>query len=128
MADHDTFQHPLVGRYAAKEMRRLFGQQKRIGLWRRLWVALAEAEQELGLTQITDEALKQMRAHLDDIDFTKAADYEKQFRHDVMAHVHTFGDVAPAAKAVRTSLIWASVRGRVLYGSRSASSAVCPRA
>lgn len=100
MSDNNTFQHPLVGRYAAKEMRELFGQQKRIGLWRRLWVALAESEQELGLEQITDDALTQMRAHLDDIDFAKAADYEKQFRHDVMAHVHTYGDVAPAAKGI----------------------------
>jgi adenylosuccinate lyase len=100
MSEHDTYQHPLVGRYAAREMRQLFGQQKRIGIWRRLWLALAESEQELGLTQISDEALAQMRAHLDDIDFAKAADYEKQFRHDVMAHVHTFGEAAPAAKAI----------------------------
>lgn len=100
MSEHDTYQHPLVGRYAAKEMRQLFGQQKRIGIWRRLWLALAESEQELGLTQISDEALAQMRAHLDDIDFEKAAEYEKQFRHDVMAHVHTYGDIAPAAKAI----------------------------
>jgi adenylosuccinate lyase len=98
--DHDTFQHPLAGRYAAKEMRQLFGHQKRIGLWRRLWLALAESERELGLAQISDDALKQMRANLDNIDFAKAAEYEKQFRHDVMAHVHAFGDVAPAAKAV----------------------------
>ncbi|MEZ5990921.1 MAG: adenylosuccinate lyase [Planctomycetota bacterium] len=100
MSDYDTYQHPLVGRYAAKEMRQLFGQQKRIGLWRRLWIALAESEQELGLEQITDEALTQMRAEVDNIDFAKAAEYEKQFRHDVMAHVHTYGEVAPAAKAI----------------------------
>lgn len=98
--DHDTFQHPLAGRYAAKEMRQLFGQQRRVGLWRRLWLALAESERELGLSQITDDALTQMRANLDNIDFAKAAEYEKQFRHDVMAHVHAFGDVAPAAKGV----------------------------
>ncbi|MCA8945164.1 MAG: adenylosuccinate lyase, partial [Planctomycetes bacterium] len=67
MTDYDTYQHPLVGRYAAKEMRQLFGQQKRIGLWRRLWIALAESEQELGLEQITDEALTQMRAEVDNI-------------------------------------------------------------
>jgi adenylosuccinate lyase len=100
MAKEETYQHPLTGRYAAKEMRELFSEQRRIGLWRRLWVALAESERELGLSQITDEALQQMRAHLDDIDFAKAAEYEKQFRHDVMAHVHTYGDVAPAAKAI----------------------------
>lgn len=100
MADHDTFQHPLTGRYAAKEMRELFGQQKRMGVWRRLWLALAESERELGLGQISQEALAQMRANLDSIDFDAAAEYEKQFRHDVMAHVHAFGDVAPAAKAI----------------------------
>jgi adenylosuccinate lyase len=100
MSEHDTFQHPLVGRYAALQMRQLWGAQKRHGLWRRLWIALAESEQELGLTQITDEALSQMRAQVDNIDFAKAAEYEKQFRHDVMAHVHAFGDVAPAAKGI----------------------------
>lgn len=100
MADYETYQHPLVGRYAAKEMRQLFGQQKRIGLWRRLWIALAESEQELGLAQISDDAIKQMREQVDNIDFAKAADYEKQFRHDVMAHVHTYGEAAPAAKAI----------------------------
>lgn len=96
---YETFQHPLVGRYAAREMRELFGQQKRIGLWRRLWLALAESEKELGL-EISDDAIEQMKAHLDDIDFEKAAGYEKQFRHDVMAHVHTFGEATPAAKAI----------------------------
>jgi adenylosuccinate lyase len=100
MNQYENFQHPLVGRYAAAEMRRLFGQQKRIGLWRRLWLALAESQHELGLEQVTDEALQQMRDNLDNIDFAKAAEYERQFRHDVMAHVHAFGDVAPAAKGV----------------------------
>ena len=100
MADYINFVHPLVGRYAAKSMRELFGQQKRIGIWRRLWLALAESEQELGLEQITDSALTQMRDNLDNIDFEAAAEYEKKFRHDVMAHVHAFGDVAPDAKAI----------------------------
>ncbi|MCC6464846.1 MAG: adenylosuccinate lyase, partial [Planctomycetes bacterium] len=99
---YDNYEHPLVGRYAAKEMRELFGARKRFGLWRRLWLALAESERELGLHQITEEALVQMRANLDPTDeqLRKAEAYEKQFRHDVMAHVHAFGDVAPAAKAV----------------------------
>ncbi|MEE9371056.1 MAG: hypothetical protein V3W45_06255, partial [Sedimentisphaerales bacterium] len=76
MADYINFVHPLVGRYAAKSMRELFGQQKRIGIWRRLWLALAESEQELGLEQITDSALTQMRDNLDNIDFEAAAEYE----------------------------------------------------
>ncbi len=75
----------------------LWGPQMRYGLWRRLWLALAEAQQSLGIA-IPDAALEDMRAHLDDIDFDAVAVYEKKFRHDVMAHVHAFGDVAPAAR------------------------------
>src|SRR5690606_20464860 len=67
--------------------------------WRRLWLALAQAERELGLN-ITDEQLEQLRNHLDDIDFDKAAEYERRLRHDVMAHVHALGDVAPAARPI----------------------------
>jgi adenylosuccinate lyase len=78
-------------------MLRLWSAATRYGLWRQLWLALAESEQALGVP-IPDEAIAQMRAHLDDIDFTAVAAYERRFRHDVMAHVHAFGDVAPAAK------------------------------
>ena len=78
-------------------MQLLWGEAHRVGLWRRLWLALAEAERELGLA-IPDEALAQMRAHLDDADLAAAARYERRFRHDVMAHVHAFGDQAPAAR------------------------------
>ncbi len=88
---------PLGTRYASPAMQRLWGEQHRIGLWRRIWLALAEAERELGLP-ITDEALAQMRAHLDDADLAAAARYERRFRHDVMAHVHAFADQAPAAR------------------------------
>src|SRR5687768_8487544 len=80
-------------------MSRIFSAATKFSTWRRLWLALAEAEKELGLP-ITDEALQQMRAHLDDIDLKRAAELEKRFRHDVMAHVHLFGEVAPDAKAV----------------------------
>lgn len=78
-------------------MLELWSASTRHGLWRRLWLALAEAERELG-AEIPSEAIEQMRAHLDDIDFDAVAAYERRFRHDVMAHVHAFGDVAPAAK------------------------------
>jgi adenylosuccinate lyase len=88
---------PLGTRYASPAMQRLWGEPHRIGLWRRIWLALAEAERELGLP-ITDEALAQMRAHLDDADLAVAARYERRFRHDVMAHVHAFADQAPAAR------------------------------
>lgn len=95
----DRYVHPLADRYASREMQVIFSPGHRFGSWRRLWLALAEAEQELGLP-ISDEALAQMRAGLDELDLEKAAEYEKRFRHDVMAHVHLFGDVAPAAKGI----------------------------
>jgi len=96
---HATYRSPLADRYASPAMLELWSLQTRHGLWRRLWLALAEAERDLGVA-IPEEALSQMRAHLDDIDFAAVAEYEKRFRHDVMAHIHAFGDVAPAAKGV----------------------------
>jgi adenylosuccinate lyase len=98
-SNHATYRSPLADRYASKAMLELWSLQTRHGLWRRLWLALAEAEQELGVAIPTD-AVTQMRAHLDDIDFDAVAEYEQRFRHDVMAHIHAFGDVAPAAKGV----------------------------
>lgn len=93
----NRYRSPLAERYASDAMLELWSPAKRHGLWRRLWLALAEAERELGVP-IPDDAIRQMRAHLDAIDFEAVAAYEKRFRHDVMAHVHAFGDVAPAAK------------------------------
>jgi adenylosuccinate lyase len=94
-----TYVSPFERRYAGAAMRELLGEQRKFSTWRRLWLALAEAQQQLGL-DISDEQLEQMRAKLDDIDFDAAAEYEKRFRHDVMAHIHAFGDAAPAAKPV----------------------------
>ena len=93
----DRYRSPLGTRYASPAMQSLWGEPHRIGLWRRLWLALAEAERELGL-DIPDAALAGMRAHLDDADLAAAAAYERRFRHDVMAHVHAFGEQAPAAR------------------------------
>ncbi|MCX5634834.1 MAG: lyase family protein, partial [Planctomycetota bacterium] len=90
---------PLVERNASKEMAELFGQQKKFSTWRRIWLELAKAQKKLGL-DIKQNQIGQMAKHLDDIDFKKAADYEKKFRHDVMAHIHTFGDAAPKAAAI----------------------------
>ncbi|MEA3246361.1 MAG: adenylosuccinate lyase [Gemmatimonadota bacterium] len=90
---------PLGERYASAAMLELWSAQTRHGLWRRLWLALAESEKALGVA-IPDAAIAEMRAHLDDIDFAAVAEYEKRFRHDVMAHVHAFGDAAPAARGV----------------------------
>lgn len=92
-----AYQSPLGSRYASPAMQHLWGEASRIGLWRRLWLALMESERELGLV-IPDEAIEQLRSHLDDIDLAAAAQYERRFRHDVMAHVHALGDLAPAAR------------------------------
>src|SRR4051795_13320642 len=97
---HDTYESPLAARNASKEMLRLFSPQHKFGLWRRLWVELARAEKELGITRISDEAIRQMEAKVDEIDFAKAAEWEKRLRHDVMAHVHTFEEAAPAARGI----------------------------
>ncbi len=96
---HRYYQSPLQGRYASEAMRELFGDQRRFSTWRRIWLALATAQKQLGLA-ISDEQLNAMAAHLDDIDFDAAAAYERQFRHDVMAHIHAFGDAAPQARGV----------------------------
>jgi adenylosuccinate lyase len=94
----DRWRSPLGTRYASPAMQTLWGEPHRIGLWRRLWLALAEAERELGL-DVPEEALAQMRAHLDAADLAAAARYERRFRHDVMAHIHAFGEQAPLARA-----------------------------
>ncbi len=97
---HDRYVHPLSERYASREMQELFSPGRKFGTWRRLWLALAESEKELGLP-ISDEAVAELRAALDKpLDLAKAAEYERRFRHDVMAHVHLLGDDAPAARGV----------------------------
>ncbi|MEX2467934.1 MAG: adenylosuccinate lyase [Gemmatimonadota bacterium] len=95
----DRYVHPLSERYASREMQDVFSPARRFGTWRRLWLALAESEAELGL-DISPEALEQMREKLDTLDLDAAAEYERRFRHDVMAHVHLFGDDAPAARGI----------------------------
>jgi adenylosuccinate lyase len=97
--DKVIYESPLVERNASKEMAELFGAQKKFGTWRRLWLELAKAQKKLGL-DIRQNQINQMARHLDDIDFKKAARYEKQFRHDVMAHVYTFADAAPKAAPI----------------------------
>ena len=100
LMSYDTYESPLASRNASREMLKLFSPQHKFGLWRRLWLELARAERELGLTRITEQAIAEMEEKLDDIDFTRAADWEKRLRHDVMAHVHTFEEAAPAAKGI----------------------------
>jgi adenylosuccinate lyase len=96
---HDQYSSPLSERYASRAMLELWSPRTRHGLWRELWLALAQAERELGL-DIPEKAIREMREHLSDIDFEAVATYEKKFRHDVMAHIHAFGDVAPAARGI----------------------------
>ena len=96
---YSEYESPFTSRYSSREMSALFSQQHRGTLFRRLWLALAASEQKLGLN-ITDRQLDQMRAHLEEIDFNKVFEYEKQFRHDVMAHIHVFGDQCPEAKPI----------------------------
>jgi adenylosuccinate lyase len=107
MADPLPYDNPLITRYAGRAMVELWGPQRKHSTWRRLWLALAEAEHELGLPaadgvspRITPEQLAELRAHLDDIDFAHAAEHEKRLRHDVMAHIHTLGEVAPLSRDI----------------------------
>lgn len=93
------YESPFSARYVSREMSQLFSQQFKISTFRRLWIALAKAQQQLGLP-ITKNQIDQMKAHVDTIDFEKVHHYEKQFRHDVMAHIHAFGDQCPEAKPI----------------------------
>jgi adenylosuccinate lyase len=99
MTDHDRYHSPLEGRYASPQMQAIWSEARKFGTWRRFWLALAEAQKELGLP-ITDEQITELRSHLDDVDYQAAAKYERELRHDVMAHVHALGDVAPKARSV----------------------------
>lgn len=97
--NHDVYDNPLIGRYASADMSQLWSPQTKHSTWRKLWVALAEAEAELGLN-ISNQQLDELRTHVSDIDFAAAASYELQLRHDVMAHVHAYGDVCPTARPI----------------------------
>ena len=95
----DRYVNPLTERYASDEMSAIFSPARKFVTWRRLWLALAESERELGI-EVSDEALAQMRAHLDDVDLGRADALERELRHDVMAHVHAFAEQAPAARGI----------------------------
>jgi adenylosuccinate lyase len=95
----ELYENPLISRYASPRMARLWSAQSKFSTWRRLWVALAEIERELGLN-ITVEQVSALHAQIDSIDFDVADAYERRFRHDVMAHIYAFGDAAPSARAI----------------------------
>ena len=96
---HEIYENPLCRRYAGREMQEIFSDDRKFSTWRRLWLALAESEKELGL-DISDEQLDEMRAHIYDIDYAAAAQREREVRHDVMAHIYTFGLACPKAKPI----------------------------
>ena len=95
----NTYESPLNSRYASKEMQYIFSPDKKFSTWRKLWIALAESEKELGL-QITDEQIAQMREHIYDINYDTAKAREKEVRHDVMSHVYAYGEQCPKAKPI----------------------------
>ena len=95
----DTYESPLCSRYASKEMQRLFSPDMRFQTWRRLWVELARAEHALGLP-VTEAQVRELEAHIGDIDYDMAAKREREVRHDVMAHVYTYGKCCPGAAGI----------------------------
>jgi adenylosuccinate lyase len=94
--NYGQYDNPLVGRYASAEMSRLFSPQKKFSTWRKLWIALAEGERELGLA-ISERQIEELKSHVEDIDFAAAEAYERKLRHDVMAHVRAYADACPTA-------------------------------
>ncbi|WP_022849971.1 adenylosuccinate lyase [Limisalsivibrio acetivorans] len=97
--DPKTYSNPLNERYASEEMLYIFSPHKKFTTWRKLWIALAESEKELGL-EITDEQISEMKDNIENIDFDYAKEMERKFRHDVMAHVHTYGKACPKAMPI----------------------------
>ncbi len=96
---HDVYENPLITRYASRPMAELWSANRKFRAWRTLWIALAEAEQELGLP-ISDEQIAELKAAAENVDFNAANEYERKLRHDVMAHVHAYGDQCPTAKKI----------------------------
>ena len=99
MDRHDKYISPLSTRYASDEMQYIFSDNNKFRTWRKLWISLAKAEKACGLN-ITDEQIAQMEANKDDVDYERAAEWERKVRHDVMAHIHTFGEQCPKAEPI----------------------------
>ena len=95
----DRFDHPLIERYASREMAHLFSPRARHTTWRDLWIALAQCQSELGFP-VSAEQVQELRAHRDEFDWDRVAEYERELRHDVMAHVHHYGDLCPKARGI----------------------------
>ena len=99
MEPKDTYSNPLASRYASEEMNRIFSDRVKFTTWRKLWLELARAEKDLGLP-ITEAQIREMESHVEDLNMETAREYEKKFRHDVMAHIHAFGDQCPSARPI----------------------------
>jgi adenylosuccinate lyase len=99
MNQYESYDNPLISRYASRRMAQVWSPQEKFSTWRRLWVALAEAERALGL-KISEQQIEALRGEIENIDFTAAEGYERRFRHDVMAHIHALGDAAPLARPI----------------------------
>lgn len=97
--ERNRYESAFSGRYASPEMQYLFSQDMKFSTWRRLWISLAKAEKAMGL-DITDEQIAELEAHKDDINYAAAEEYEKKLRHDVMAHIHAYGDLCPHARGI----------------------------
>ncbi|MCR5564816.1 MAG: adenylosuccinate lyase [Gammaproteobacteria bacterium] len=105
MNDYKEYESPLETKYASKEMKYIFSNDKKYTTWRKLWVALAESEKELGLTQnekevITQDMIDEMKTHIYDIDYDEALEFEKKFHHDVMGHIHAYSKACPKAAPI----------------------------
>ncbi len=101
--DTDRYISPLSERYASKEMQFIFSEDHKFRTWRKLWIALAETEKELGIDRITDEMIDEMKEHAEDINYDVAREREKVVRHDVMSHVYAYGQQCPKAKGIISS-------------------------
>jgi adenylosuccinate lyase len=99
-SSRSSFNSPLTGRYVSKDMAFIWSEQKKFQTWRELWLALATAQHELGLKQVLPSHLAEMRAHLKDVNFEVAEAYEREVRHDVMSHLHAFGEQCPSASKI----------------------------
>ena len=99
MTQDERFEYPLIERYAGREMSRVFSSRSRHGAWRDLWIALAQSQMELGLP-ISSAQVDELRAHREEFDWAAVAAYEKELRHDVMAHIRHYGDLAPGARGI----------------------------
>src|SRR3989337_1069523 len=97
---YTRYQSPLSERYASKEMCYIFSDHYKFSTWRKLWIALAEAQHELGLQTVTEAQISEMKRFQDTINFETAREYEKTLRHDVMSHIHAYGEQCPGAKPI----------------------------